>query len=182
MGSEAVQKLEKVQKYSVSLKRLFRFFFVVVALAAVVQTILMFTGAEPYDTTVRIGPIEYRGGSIPLEIRAIAWLGTTLGSVVLLKLHFHLIKLFGLYSDGKLFDRENVHQFRQIGITILLFPALWVLGVIVASFLPTQDLSRTLISSGQDPFNDLLVGAVIVVVAWVMDVGRELREEQDLVV
>jgi hypothetical protein len=182
MGSEAARKLEKIQKYSVSLKRLFRFLFVVVALAMVVQTILMLTGAEPYETSARIGPMEYRGDPIPPAIRTIAWLGTTLGLAVLLKLNFHFIKLFALYSDGKLYHRETVQQIRQIGITFLLFPALWVLGVIVASVLPTQELSRTLVSSGQDPFNELLVGAIIVVVAWVMDVGRELREEQDLVI
>jgi len=182
MTSEAAQRLEKVQKYSVSFKRLFRFLFVVVALALVVQTILIVTGAEPYGSSVRIGNTEYSGDSIPFAIRTIAWLGTTLGLAVLLKLNFHLIKLFSLYADGKLFNRENVHQIRQIGITVLLFPALWVLGLIVPGFLPTDDVARSLVSSGQHPFTELIVGAIIVVVAWIMDVGRELREEQDLVV
>jgi predicted small integral membrane protein len=102
--------------------------------------------------------------------------------VLLLKLNFHLINLFGLYADGKLFNRENVHQIRQIGIIILLFPALWVLGLIIPGFLPAEGLSRTAMTGGQDPFAELIVGGIIIVLAWIMDVGRELREEQDLVV
>ena len=182
MTSEAAQKLEKVQKYSVSFRRLFRFLFVVVALALLVQALLIVTGAEPYSASVRVGNTEYSGDPIPLVIRTSAWLGTTLGLAVLLKLNFHLIKLFGLYADGKLFNRENVHQIRQIGITVLLFPALWVLGLIVPGFLPTDDVARSVVSSGQHPFTELIVGAIVIVVAWIMDVGRELREEQDLVV
>ena len=182
MPTEAAQRLEKVQKYSVSFGRLFRFLFVVVALALLIQTILIVTGAEPYGTSVRIGNTEYSGDSIPVVIRTIAWLGRTLALAVLLKLNFHLIKLFGLYADGKLFNRENVHQIRQIGITVLLFPALWVLGLIVPGFLPSDDVARSVVSSGQQPFTELILGAIIIVVAWIMDVGRELREEQDLVV
>jgi hypothetical protein len=30
--------------------------------------------------------------------------------------------------------------------------------------------------------NQLISGMIIIVVSWIMDVGRELREEQDLVV
>jgi nucleoside recognition membrane protein YjiH len=31
-------------------------------------------------------------------------------------------------------------------------------------------------------FEQLTVGTIILIVSWIMDVGRELREEQDLVV
>jgi hypothetical protein len=182
MPSEAAKKLEQVQKYSISFRRLFRFLFVLVVLALVVQTILIVTGAEPYDTSVRIGHTEYSGDSIPRSIRAIAWIGVVLGSVVLLKLNFHLIKLFGLYADGKLFNSENVYHIRQIGITVLLFPALWVLGAIVPGFLPAEAVARDAVGSGHDPYTELIVGAIIIVLAWIMDVGRELREEQDLVI
>ena len=182
MTSEATQRLEKVRKYSVSFGRLFRFLFVLAALGLVIQTFLLFTGAEPYDSSVRIGHTEYRSDAIPLAVRVVAWIGSTLGWALLLKLNFHLIRLFGLYADGTLFNRENVYQIRQIGITVLLFPALWVLGIFAPGFLPAEGVTRTFVESSQDPFTQLIVGAIIVVVAWIMDVGRELREEQDLVV
>lgn len=36
---------------------------------------------------------------------------------------------------------------------------------------------------GEGPVvNQLIVGMIIIIVSWIMDVGRELREEQDLVV
>lgn len=174
--------LENVRKYSTSLKRLFQFLFVLVALALVVEAVLILTGAEPFNSSVRIGDTEYSGDSIPGTIRMIALIGTVLGSGILLKLDFHLIKLFSLYAGGKIFSAENVHQIRQIGITVLLFPALWVLGVIVPSLIPGEGLTKVIAIDGRDPFTELIVGAIIMVVSWIMDVGRELREEQDLVV
>jgi uncharacterized membrane protein len=30
--------------------------------------------------------------------------------------------------------------------------------------------------------NQIILGTIVIVIAWIMDVGRELREEQDLVV
>jgi hypothetical protein len=32
------------------------------------------------------------------------------------------------------------------------------------------------------PFDEVIAGTIIIVISWIMDVGRELREEQDLVV
>ena len=112
----------------------------------------------------------------------IALIGTVLSSAILLKLDFHLIKLFGLYADGKIFTHDNVHEIRQIGITVLLFPALWVLGLLVPTFIPGEGLTTTITTDGTDPFTEIIVGTIVLVVSWIMDVGRELREEQDLVV
>jgi hypothetical protein len=182
MTAEAAEKLKKVQKYSASLRNLFRFFFVLGALALVVETGLVVSGAERFDTSVRIGNTEYSGDSIPGTIRAIAFIGFVLASGILLKLNLHLVKLFGLYADGKIFSAENVDQIRQIGITMLFFPALWVLSLFVPLFVLGEGLNKTITTGGWQPFSALIVGTIVIVVSWIMDVGRELREEQDLVV
>jgi hypothetical protein len=182
MSTETAEKLKKVQKYSASLRNLFRFLFVLGALALVVETALVVSGAEPFDTNARIGNTEYSGDSIPGTIRAIAFIGFVLRLAILLKLNFHLVKLFGLYADGEIFSAENVNQIRQIGITMLLFPALWVLGLFVPMLIPGEGLSKTITNGGWQPFSGLTLGAIVIVVSWIMDVGRELREEQDLVV
>src|SRR5690606_30517325 len=48
---------------------------------------------------LRIGLTEYRGESIPWAAHVISWIGSLLGLAVLLKLFFHLQKLFGHYAE-----------------------------------------------------------------------------------
>ena len=46
-----------------------------------------------------------------------------------------------------------------------------------------EDSGRTTIAIGiPGPFAIVLTGIIIIIVSWVMDVGRELREEHDLTV
>jgi len=182
MASEAAQKLAMIRQYSISFGRLFRFLFALVALALAVETLLMATGAEPFATSVRIGPTEYSGESIPGVIRFTAWLATVLGMCVMLKLNYHLIRLFDLYKEGRLFDRETVQQIRQTGITVLMLPLLLLFKLVAPYLMPATGVTSEFVSRGGDPFTQIIIGSIIIVVAWVMDVGRELREEQDLVV
>ena len=122
MTAETAEKLQKVQKYSASLRNLFLFLFVLGALAWLIQTILILSGTPPSDATVLIGNTEYSGDSISGAIRALPL------------------------------------------------------------FISAEGLSTRLVASGCVSFNALIVGTIVIVIAWIMDVGRELREEQDLVV
>jgi hypothetical protein len=182
------EKLKQVQRYSTSLQRLFKFLFALGAIAVVIAALLILTGAEPFDANVRIGSAVYSGDSISGTIRVIAIVGLALGAGIALKLNFHLIKLFGLYAQGDIFTADNVRQIRQIGITVLLIPALWLLGVIapllvgVAAYEAGSTTTTFMMILPSTPFDEVIAGTIIIVISWIMDVGRELREEQDLVV
>jgi len=181
MTAEIASKLAKVQSYSASLKRLFQFLFFVVAFAMCAKVLLIAIGDEVWSY-VRVGLTEYRGESIPWAAHVISWIGSLLGFVILLKLFFHLQKLFGHYAEGRIFEKQNVHEIRQIGVTVLLFPVLWIALAIAPNFIPAEGRTALLESDGAGPLMELIAGAVILVVSWIMDVGREMREEQDLLV
>jgi hypothetical protein len=105
-----------------------------------------------------------------------------LSTGLLARFFSHAIKLFGLYSVGVYFTAESVNHIRQIGITLLLVPAVWLIGplsawIFGADFSPDAGIS--LVSA---PMGQLISGIIVIFVSWLMDLARELREEQDLVV
>ncbi|HEX7081580.1 MAG TPA: DUF2975 domain-containing protein [Gammaproteobacteria bacterium] len=181
MTTQRTDKLERVARYSRSLRQLFQLLLGATAIALLVGTLLIATGTDPYDTSVTVGGAIYVGDVIPAVLRSMAVVGFILSTGILLKVLFHLVKLFGLYAQGKIFSADNVYQIRQIGIAVMLIPTLWTLGLIAVLLVPGHGIASR-IRIDEAPFTELVVGIIIIVVSWIMDVGRELREEQDLVV
>ena len=188
MIADTAERLRRVQKYSAYVRGVFWFLFVLGAAIWMITSIIALEGVfnpRP-DPSLRIGNTEYHGEAITGFVRAIGYVYASLGVIVALKLTFHLARLFSLYADGKIFSVENVRQIRQIGITLLLFPALWVAGLALPEVLPAVGAT----SAGGAPVFAQFVGTVqsgvlgliVLIVSWIMDVGRQLREEQDLVV
>ena len=171
------ERLKRVQRYGVSLRRLSKFLFALAAFSGA-ATVLLLVFGERENTSLLFGGIEYPADTVPLQAVAIAIATVVLGVGLLLKLFFHMIRLFDLYSLGVIFAVENVRQLRQIGVTVLLFGILWFFQLLAQLMLPAGvreiNLGRL--------FSILILGSVIVFFSWVMDVGRELREDHDLVV
>lgn len=188
MTAETAAKLEKVKKYSASLRNLFTLFFVLGLVAWLIRTIMMWSDAKPHEpSVVRIGHLVYSGDPVSGTVHVLSYLYTTLSLAIGLTLTFHLIKLFALYADGKIFSVENVRRIRYIGYTVLLMPAVWVLTLFVPLIVSGEGMTTTTspgagLMGGGQVGNQLISGMIIIVVSWIMDVGRELREEQDLVV
>jgi hypothetical protein len=80
-------------------------------------------------------------------------------------------RLFYDYSRGDLFTPKSVESVRRIGYCCLL------LGI-------ESYLSRAVSSFGglHDPFFALFSGFIIFFIAWIMDEGRKVQEEQELTV
>jgi hypothetical protein len=103
----------------------------------------------------------------------------------------HLARLFGLYASGKIFTAEDVHEIRQIGISVFLFLGSGLYSILAKLFLlaidhplgvSTEPVSPTVGLSFDSWMAQILAGTMIIVISWIMDVGREMREEQDLTV
>ena len=90
-------------------------------------------------------------------------------------------QLFRNLERGRLFDRDNVHCIRLIGWWLVVYAFLGIfIGLLKfvcvnASSVPTViDLS---------PLGaDILRGLFVIFIAWVMDEGRKISEEQELTV
>ncbi|WP_126456826.1 DUF2975 domain-containing protein [Sulfuriflexus mobilis] len=129
---------------------------------------------------------------VPLPIRVeaeLSLLARLLGFVismlpigVVIAAMYILAKLFNLYEKGIVFASPTVKCFRQLG-WVLMF---WVLasllylpmlsGVVTSVNPPGQRLIAAQL--GLSDFVILLMGAIVVLISWVMDEARKLEEEQ----
>jgi len=80
-----------------------------------------------------------------------------------------LYNLFRLYERGILFSARNVRYIRFLGWYLMID---WVVIYQLESLSHAMDLSFT------QPF----IGLMIIFVAWIMDEGRKIQEEQALTV
>jgi len=182
MSTTTARKLDKIRRYSISLGRLARFLFVVTLLGAAVSLMFLLLQPGKWVGPMNVMGIQFTGIAVDGTVRAVAVLTVLLSTGVLANFFFHAIKLFGLYSAGEYFTAESVHHIRQIGITLLLVPAIWLIGAL-AAWIFGRDLppgaGMALVSA---PIGQLVSGIIVIFVSWLMDLARELREEQDLVV
>lgn len=193
MSPETEKKLAQVRKYSASLRTLFKVLFALMALAGL-AALAFVTLPGDVPRNLKVAGVLHRGDEVTPLIRIVAVIGIVLGIGLALKLNYHLIRLFDLYARGEIFMADNVRQIRQIGISVFLFIFLWLFELIAKVVLHAAvspavvgtaagDATRSIdINLGGAPFGLAIAGIVIMVVSWIMDVGRELREEQELTV
>jgi len=144
---------------------------------------------------------------VPIHIRLVDLIGHLIeapGYTVLLVIwYWKLAKLFRSYERGVIFASETVRCVKILG---LLCAAQWLLGAIhqylfnaytlpyLRTALPSEvadkfrpevihsNMNLFPFSVGGINFNLLLAGVVIVLIAWIMDEGRKIKEEQELTV
>jgi hypothetical protein len=91
-------------------------------------------------------------------------------------------KLFGLYARGSLFTAEVVDCIRRIGglfffVTLAVFLCRWLLPH-PANSPPWLELVNSIFNVVVGWFS----GFLILFIAWIMDEGRKIQEEQALTV
>ena|ERR1035437_4052780 len=102
--------------------------------------------------------------------------------------YWKLAHLFQCYERGLIFAVETIRCIKCLGVLCLVN---WLLGSAIHLLLqdwpsPYQPVRRMEFFSfdfglGVD-FGPLLAGTIIVLVAWIMDEGRKIQEEQELTV
>jgi hypothetical protein len=87
-----------------------------------------------------------------------------------------------LYSNGKVFTAQNVAQIRRAGLTYACAPAVWLIVLIGAwpEIAAAQDQWAMIMPSF--PGGALISSCIFLFASRIMNEGRELRDEQDLVV
>lgn len=90
-------------------------------------------------------------------------------------------KLFDLYSRANFFTAEVVLSLRRIG---LMFFFVTVVGVLLVGLLPHSQppIWQVIAGSVANAANGIFFGFLILFIAWVMDEGRRMQEEQALTV
>ena len=105
-------------------------------------------------------------------------------------------KLFSVYAQGGLFSKEIVRFIRRIGYVSILLgiehsfffmlgvegPYLAVLHFLGIAYFPFSFGLASMMWFGLELFFRVIPGFSIICIAWIMDEGRKIREEQELTV
>jgi Protein of unknown function (DUF2975) len=168
-------RLRKIQRAS----RELRLLFIVLVVLGVLTKLAR---PNPHGAKVVIAGIIFQGASLTGKVHILWIVQHVLGAAIGLWIFYHLVRLLGLYSQGRIFTAQNVAFIRRIGLSLFCFPLVWLVGLIGAApeIAAAQTQWTQILPSF--PFNALIEGAVILFAGWIMNEGRELREEQDLVV
>jgi Protein of unknown function (DUF2975) len=90
-------------------------------------------------------------------------------------------KLFDLYSKGELFTARIVHAIQRVGYAYFLMALVGFISRIVSVHL-AKTSSEWQWSSLTGLLTSLFPGLLILFIAWIMDEGRKIQEEQELTV
>ena len=123
---------------------------------------------------------------IPAASLVSGYLASMIAGAVVVYGVWQLRALFALYRRGLIFTSDNILRLRRFALAVLALTFASPLSntlVILALTLgnpPGQRFLSIGISSSQ--LVTLFIGAVFLVIAWVMDEGRELAEDQAQIV
>ena len=134
---------------------------------------------------------------IPLNFsfsaRFLLFLLFLIGFGILIKVLYHIRKLFKLYMQGKIFTYEDIGQLKRVGVTgcimILLSPVLMLLHHLVWSEIYKGHPEIINVLLNQDFFGFIMgvirlgaLSATVLCISWAMERGMEMRENQELTI
>ena len=169
MKDESVRRLRRIQVVA----KIFRFLCLlgmVALLAALIMTIF-----RPDEVRVAFGDVTL--GKLKPEY---AWIKRPLICVLLTipaTFVWLLYRLFGLYSQGALFGEANVRYIKRLGYWMI---AAWVISMPLQLL---QLLQATVARNFKFTLDGYFLGGVLILLlAWIMEEGRKLQDEQSLTV
>lgn len=174
----------KIKRYSRRFRRLFQgLFYLVPLLIGAYWSIFNWL---PADMKLGLLPGGVPVSELPLVSLALGFVVSMVPvGVAMLGINY-LARLFALYEEGRIFTGDNVRCLRNLGKTMMAWCAAGILFDPLASMALTMHHppgQRILtIGLGSPDLTTFLVGGMIMVVAWVMDEGRRLQDEQNLTV
>ena len=108
-----------------------------------------------------------------------------LGSVTALShlvAFWFLYRLLGLYRKGIIFAAENVAAIRLIGWALIAIDVAQMLKIVITGPILTYLKITSPYGSVGIQIAFLIVGLFVVLVSYVIDMGRELKEQDNLVI
>ena len=197
--------IEAIEKFSRLVRYAFIFLILLEFIRAVVTLIVFFTGNGGYVLTENnysfhflyfSDSSEYMKSDltfVPLgDFNVVAKILYLFGTIPIyfltLKNLYHLQRLFFYYSKGKIFTSEASGQIRRIGIIFCWFALFGTLSELLQRNAIILTLSGYICGLQLYPetwgkiFGFLLFGGMIVCISWIMETGREMREDQELAI
>lgn len=128
--------------------------------------------------------------SLPEELTLIQRLLGLLISLVPLAIQMvalvTLLRLLRLYRDGSVFSGAHVACFKRLGQSLVAYACVGIVQktAIVLVMTMNNPPGKRMLTLGisSDDITLFVVGAIVLMISWVMDEGRKLTEEQTLTV
>jgi len=135
------------------------------------------------DATCDFGAGPLPCASLSVGARALTFALLTVGAGLFVKALFHLMHLFNNYARGEIFTRDSVRQIRLMGSTLFVLGAFQI-AVLIATLalVSTQQINWPEHRPIPLPFAAFVGGGLIMLISWVMEIGTDLREENELTV
>lgn len=184
MNPRTEARLEQVKRASRSARRACFLLMIFVLLMAGVMALT--TVGLPESMTCKGGEVS----SVPrpctdLAPQVVAFAYVALVGVVALVLTalYRFARLFGNYARGEIFTRASVRELRLVGYVAVANAIFQGVLFIAALALAANGAVKSPANLGYDaPFVPILVAAFVLLLSWIMDVGAEIREENELTV
>jgi hypothetical protein len=171
--------VEKIQKVS----RLFRYLFqVLLVLAPIPAALIWYQVLQmPIESAADILRLPADRILISPQTVALGYLASLIRISVWMFGLYQLIKLFKNYERGLIFTYENAKRFRTLALTIFASIVANSLDQCLTSlFLTMHNLPEKrliAISFESSDMNTLIVGALTLLIAWVMTEASKIAEE-----
>jgi hypothetical protein len=181
MNPRTEARLEKVKRLSGSGRRVCLLLMALLTLAAVVEVYA--TLAIPETQTCEIGGLRQPCSELPPQAVTLTAVGMVIGVAFFLTALYRLARLFQNYARGEIFTRASVREIRFLGYLAVAFAVLEVV-FFVAALVLVADVGAEWPADLQleFPIGTLVMAMFILLLAWVMDIGAEMREENELTV
>ena len=123
---------------------------------------------------------------LPASARLMGFMVVMIPTGVAMAGAYYLMRLFKLYERGEIFKLSNVRCYKKLSRVLIWWFAAGVLcrsllSVVLTLHHPPGHRMITFGLSSAD-LTILLLGMILAVIAWVMEEGRRLQEDQDLTV
>ncbi len=123
---------------------------------------------------------------LPVRTRLMGFMVTMMPTGIAMLGAYYLMRLFRLYEQGHIFRASNVRCFKSLSRVLIWWFAAGIvhrslLSVALTFHNPPGKRWFELGLSSAD-LTALLLGGILAVIAWVMEEGRKLQEDQDFTV
>ena len=179
-----MDNLSKVKRISKYFYLLFSFLLVAIPLYDILYWVLI---NHLPDTLIAVNHSKpLIANELPIKFQVIGFLVSLLPLSALTYGISNIRKLFSFYKEGVMFSLDHVIIFKNTAKALLLWVLFLIIYESVKSVLftagnpPGSRLLEVGFSSGE--FTTLMVGGIVFVIAWVMDEGRILIEEKELII
>ena len=181
MNPRTEARLEKVKRTSRGARRVCFLLMALFSLAAAVGGLASL--ATPEAVTCAIANVRQPCSVLSAPAVAFAFVALLGGLALLLAALHRLARLFGNYARGEIFTRASVRELRLLGYVAAAY-AVFQLVLFVAGLMLVAggaiESPETL--HFELPIGPAVVAAFILLLSWIMDVGAEMREENELTV